>query len=68
MAEALAPSAGAGEAAAAAHRLAAHKPDLVAMDCMSYTRANKARVRLSYGGPVILAIAAAARAVEELVA
>jgi protein AroM len=52
----------------AARKMAALSPDLVVMDCMSYTRANKARVRLSYGGPVILAIAAAARAVEELVA
>ena len=51
-----------------ARRMAALSPDLVVMDCMSYTRANKVRVRLSYGGPVILAIAAAARAVEELVA
>ncbi|MDB5515904.1 MAG: hypothetical protein JWQ17_2662, partial [Tardiphaga sp.] len=30
--------------------------------------ANKARVRLAYDGPVILAIAAAARVVEELMA
>src|SRR5437660_238850 len=52
----------------AARKMSALSPDLVVMDCMSYTRANKARVRLSYGGPVILAIAAAARAVEELVA
>ena len=48
--------------------MTALSPDLVVMDCMSYTRANKARVRLAYGGPVILAVAAAARAVEELVA
>jgi protein AroM len=52
----------------AARKMAALSPDLVVMDCMSYTRANKARVRQSYDGPVILAIAAAARAVEELVA
>jgi protein AroM len=52
----------------AARKMAALSPDLVVMDCMSYTRANKARVRLAYGGPVILAIAAAARVVEELVA
>lgn len=51
----------------AARTMAAHLPDLVVMDCMSYTSANKARVRLSYSGPVILAIAAAARVVEELV-
>ena len=41
---------------------------VVDADCMGYTRANKARVRLAYGGPVILAIAAAARVVEELMA
>jgi protein AroM len=50
----------------AALSMAAHLPDLVVMDCMSYTSANKARVRRSYSGPVILAIAAAARVVEEL--
>jgi protein AroM len=52
----------------AARKMAALKPDLVVMDCMGYTRANKARVRLAYDGPVILAIAAAARVVEELMA
>jgi protein AroM len=52
----------------ASRKMAAQKPDLVVMDCMGYTRANKARVRLAYDGPVILAIAAAARVVEELVA
>ena len=52
----------------AAWKMSALSPDLIVMDCMSYTRANKARVRLSYGGPIILAIAAAARTVEELVA
>ena len=52
----------------AARKMAALSPDLVVMDCMSYTRANKARLRLAYGGPVILAIAAAARVVEEMVA
>ncbi len=51
----------------AAKAMAALAPDLLVMDCMGYTSANKARVRLSYGGPVILAIAAAARVVEELV-
>jgi protein AroM len=52
----------------AAQKMAALSPDLVVMDCMGYTSANKARVRLAYGGPVILAIAAAARVVEELMA
>ncbi len=51
----------------AARTMAAQRPDLVVMDCMGYTSANKARVRLGYSGPVILAIAAAARVVEELV-
>ena len=52
----------------AARKMSALSPDLVVMDCMSYTSADKKRVRLSYEGPVILAIAAAARIVEELVA
>ena len=39
-AEALLPSASADEAEAAAARLAAHRPDLIAMDCMSYTPRN----------------------------
>jgi protein AroM len=52
----------------AARKMSARSPDLVVMDCMSYTSADKKRVRLSYDGPVILAIAAAARIVEELVA
>ena len=51
----------------AARTMAAQRPDLVVMDCMGYTSTNKARVRLGYSGPVILAIAAAARVVEELV-
>lgn len=51
----------------AARKMSALSPDLVVMDCMGYTSANKARVRMAYGGPVILAIAAAARVVEELV-
>ena len=52
----------------AARKMSALSPDLVVMDCMSYTSADKKRVRLSYDGPIILAIAAAARIVEELVA
>jgi protein AroM len=52
----------------AAQKMAALSPDLVVMDCMGYTRADKARVRLAYDGPVILAIAAAARVVEEMMA
>ena len=51
----------------AARAMAEKHPDLVVMDCVSYSSANKARVRLSYSGPVILAIAAAARVVAEMV-
>ena len=51
----------------AALMMANKHPDLVVMDCMSYSSANKARVRRSYSGPVILAVAAAARVVAELV-
>src|ERR1700730_3891980 len=52
----------------AARKMLARSPALVVVDCMSYTSADKKRVRLSYDGPIILAIAAAARIVEELVA
>ena len=51
----------------AARTMADLEPDLVVMDCISYTSTNKARVRTAYPGPVILGIAAAARIVEELV-
>src|SRR5258707_158076 len=52
---------GSDEAAvdSAAQAMAALRPDLVVMDCMGYTSANKARLRLGYSGPGILAIAAA---------
>ena len=52
---------------AAARVMADQQPDLVVLDCMSYTSANKARVRQHFSGPVILSIAAAARVIEELV-
>ncbi|WP_029003077.1 AroM family protein [Azorhizobium doebereinerae] len=51
---------------AAATEMAALKPDLVVMDCMSYSSANKARVRRSFKGPVVLGVATAARMVEEM--
>jgi protein AroM len=65
-AEALAPSALADEAAAAARRLAAQKPDLVAMDCMSYTPATKEWVKGPLGVPALLAITATGRVLREL--
>ena len=66
VAEALAPSAGPDEAAAAAGRLAAKKPDLVAMDCMSYTPATKDWVKGPLGVPALLAITATGRVLREM--
>ena len=65
-AEALAPSADAREADAAARRLAARKPDLVAMDCMSYTPATKEQVKPGLGVPALLAITATGRVLREM--
>jgi protein AroM len=65
-AEALAPSADAREADAAARRLAAKKPDLVAMDCMSYTPATKEQVKPALGVPALLAITATGRVLREM--
>lgn len=64
--EALAPSADAPAAQQAAQRLAAQKPDLVAMDCMSYTPTTKAWVRPALGVPALLAITATGRVLREM--
>ena len=66
VAEALAPSADAREADAAARRLAARKPDLVAMDCRSYTPATKEWVKAGLGVPALLAITATGRVLREM--
>jgi protein AroM len=66
VAEALAPSADAREADAAARRLAARRPDLVAMDCMSYTPTTKAWVKPGLGVPALLAITATGRVLREM--
>jgi protein AroM len=66
VAEALLPSAGQAEAAAAGRRLAARRPDLVAMDCMSYTPDTKAAVKAELGVPTVLAVTATARVLQEL--
>ncbi len=66
--EALAPSATDEEAAAAAARLKAKSPDLVAMDCMSYTPATKAAVKDVLAVPTILGITATARVMNEMLA
>lgn len=68
VAEALKPSATPEEAAAVARLLAAQRPDLVAMDCMSYTPATKAAVKAVLPVPTILAITATGRVMNELLA
>jgi protein AroM len=64
--EALLPSAAAAAIAAAGRRIAAQRPDLVAMDCMSYTPETKRVLRESAGVPVLLAVTAVGRMVGEL--
>jgi protein AroM len=54
------------EAEAAARRLADHKPDLVAMDCMSYTPVTKEWVKGPLGVPALLAITATGRVLREM--
>jgi protein AroM len=66
VAEPLIPSADRGAAADAARRLAAHKPDLIAMDCMSYTPETKDAVRRAATLPTLLAITATGRVLQEL--
>jgi protein AroM len=51
---------------AAAQHMAAQKPDLVILDCMSYTRTDKARVAAILGCPILLPIAVAARVAASL--
>jgi protein AroM len=62
----LVPSAEGAAIDEAARALDALHPDLVVMDCMSYNKAMKDRVRQTLRAPVILAVAAAARVVGEL--
>ncbi|MCF8532189.1 MAG: AroM family protein [Reyranella sp.] len=64
--EAVVPSAGGAEVAAAARRLGRHRPDLVALDCMSYTPATKAAVKDEIEVPVLLAVTATGRVLREL--
>ena len=52
----------------AAAKMQALSPDLVVLDCMSYTQATKDRVRQTLRAPVILGITSAARVVGELLA
>jgi protein AroM len=67
-AEALIPSASAAETEGVAQRLKEHSPDLVAMDCMSYTPETRAIVRRIVRVPALLAVSATARVLQELLA
>ena len=64
--EALIPSGGPEVVKAAADRLAAAKPDLVALDCMGYSPAIKAIVKERVKAPTLLAITATGRVLREL--
>lgn len=64
----LLPTADTAATDAAAERLAALRPDLVVMDCMSYTQAMKDRVRRHVAAPVILGLTATARVIGEMLA
>jgi protein AroM len=66
VAEALVPSGDDALAEEAASRLRAHNPDLVAMDCMSYTPRTKEIVKRVLGVPTLLAITATGRVLREL--
>jgi protein AroM len=46
--------------------LAAKEPDLVAMDCMSYTPVTKEWVRPALGVPALLAITVTGRLLREM--
>ncbi|GHD44776.1 hypothetical protein GCM10017083_12610 [Thalassobaculum fulvum] len=63
---ALSPNAGEAEIRAAAESLRAHRPELLVLDCMSYTRDTKRIVREVLGAPAILAVSSAVRTALEL--
>jgi len=67
-AEPLLPLAGEAEAQAAADRLARRRPDLVVMDCISYTPAQRDAVRRRLDCPVLLAISTTAAVLREMFA
>ena len=46
--------------------MAAEQPDLVLVDCISYTRADKAAAVAAMACPVLLSVAVAARAAASL--
>ena len=65
--EALVPTADAALTEEVARRMARHGADLLVMDCMGYSQAQKEIVRRVCGTRVVLASSAAARAVQELI-
>ncbi len=58
----LRPGAGAAEADRAAREMAAWRPDLAVLDCISHRRRHEEAVRAALPCPVLLSIAVAARA------
>ena len=63
---ALSPNAGEAEIRAAAESLRPHRPELLVLDCISYTRETKRIVREVLGVPAILAVSSAVRTALEL--
>lgn len=63
---ALRPYADAATREAAMAEMAAQKPDLVLLDCISYTRRDKAAAVAALSCPVLLSVAVAARAAASL--
>lgn len=68
VAEPLIPSGDEAASEAAARRMADHAPDLVVMDCMSYTERHKQVVRRIVGKPTLLAVTTMARVLREMMA
>ena len=68
VAEPLIPSGDDAASEAAARRMAALAPDLVVMDCMSYTERHKQAVRRIVGKPTLLAVTTIARILREMTA
>lgn len=63
---ALSPNAAPDEIRAAAETLKDHAPELLVLDCISYTRETKAIIRDVLGAPAILAVSSAVRTALEL--
>ncbi|NNK65378.1 MAG: AroM protein [Rhodobacteraceae bacterium] len=64
--EAVAPGSSPENITAAASALAQRMPDLILMDCMAYTAAERTLVRSVYSGPILTAMSASGRVLDEL--